>query len=104
MGTRQGWMLSGQEHTWCAPGETLASAAAASQLTCLGCLELIAESRQENEDRAVKLETDLGYLKKIHGKVWKQNIWPSVQHQTVHHGIRAAQSADVGALCSRQQT
>lgn len=53
-------------------------------------LELIAESRQENEDTAVKLGTDLEYLKKIHGKVWEQNIWPSLHHQTVHHGIRAA--------------
>lgn len=67
-------------------------------------LELIAESRQEYEDAAVKLGTDLEYLKKIHGKVWKKNIWPSVQHQTVHHGIRAAQSADVRALCSPPQT
>lgn len=40
-------------------GETLASRVAASQLTCLGCLELIAKSRQEYEDIAVKLGTDL---------------------------------------------
>ncbi|XP_034297605.1 UDP-N-acetylglucosamine--peptide N-acetylglucosaminyltransferase 110 kDa subunit isoform X1 [Pantherophis guttatus] len=56
------------------PGETLASRVAASQLTCLGCLELIAKSRQEYEDIAVKLGTDLEYLKKIRGKVWKQRI------------------------------
>uniref|UniRef100_A0A8C6ERX6 UDP-N-acetylglucosamine--peptide N-acetylglucosaminyltransferase 110 kDa subunit n=1 Tax=Marmota marmota marmota TaxID=9994 RepID=A0A8C6ERX6_MARMA len=56
------------------PGETLASRVAASQLTCLGCLELIAKNRQEYEDIAVKLETDLEYLKKIRGKVWKQRI------------------------------
>ena len=36
-------------------GETLASRVAASQLTCLGCLELIAKNRQEYEDIAVKL-------------------------------------------------
>ena len=66
MGTRQGWMFSGQEHPWCMPGETLACPAAASQL--------IAESRQENEDTAVKLGTDLEYLKKIHGRDWKQRI------------------------------
>nr|XP_033706391.1 UDP-N-acetylglucosamine--peptide N-acetylglucosaminyltransferase 110 kDa subunit-like [Tursiops truncatus] len=54
------------------PGETLASRVAASQLTCLGCLELIAQNRQEYEDIAVKLGTDLEYLKKIRGKVWKQ--------------------------------
>ncbi|TKC37509.1 hypothetical protein EI555_005125, partial [Monodon monoceros] len=40
-------------------GETLASRVAASQLTCLGCLELIAKNRQEYEDIAVKLGTDL---------------------------------------------
>ncbi|KAB1253291.1 UDP-N-acetylglucosamine--peptide N-acetylglucosaminyltransferase 110 kDa subunit [Camelus dromedarius] len=56
------------------PGETLASRVAASQLTCLGCLELIAKNRQEYEDIAVKLGTDLEYLKKIRGKVWKQRI------------------------------
>ncbi|XP_061206387.1 UDP-N-acetylglucosamine--peptide N-acetylglucosaminyltransferase 110 kDa subunit-like [Neopsephotus bourkii] len=56
------------------PGKTLASRVAASQLTCLGCLELIAKSRQEYEDIAVKLGTDLEYLKKVHGKVWKQRI------------------------------
>uniref|UniRef100_A0A7N5KAL4 O-GlcNAc transferase C-terminal domain-containing protein n=1 Tax=Ailuropoda melanoleuca TaxID=9646 RepID=A0A7N5KAL4_AILME len=56
------------------PGETLASRVAASQLTCLGCPELIAKSRQEYEDIAVKLGTDLEYLKKIRGKVWKQRI------------------------------
>uniref|UniRef100_A0A670YHS2 UDP-N-acetylglucosamine--peptide N-acetylglucosaminyltransferase 110 kDa subunit n=1 Tax=Pseudonaja textilis TaxID=8673 RepID=A0A670YHS2_PSETE len=56
------------------PGETLASRVAASQLTCLGCPELIAKSRQEYEDVAVKLGTDLEYLKKIRGKVWKQRI------------------------------
>ena len=40
-------------------GETLASRVAASQLTCLGCLELIAPSRQDYEDVAVKLGTDM---------------------------------------------
>lgn len=40
-------------------GETLASRVAASQLTCLGCPELIAQSRQEYEDLAVKLGTDM---------------------------------------------
>ncbi|XP_043913191.1 UDP-N-acetylglucosamine--peptide N-acetylglucosaminyltransferase 110 kDa subunit [Protopterus annectens] len=56
------------------PGETLASRVAASQLTCLGCPELIAKNRQEYEDVAVKLGTDLEYLKKIRAKVWKQRI------------------------------
>lgn len=39
-------------------GETLASRVAASQLTTLGCPELIAASHQEYEDIAVKLGTD----------------------------------------------
>ncbi|MGH0183183.1 UNVERIFIED_CONTAM: hypothetical protein FKN15_011497 [Acipenser sinensis] len=56
------------------PGETLASRVAASQLTCLGCTELIAQNRQEYEDVAVKLGTDMEYLKKIRAKVWKQRI------------------------------
>uniref|UniRef100_A0A2K5Q1E4 O-GlcNAc transferase C-terminal domain-containing protein n=1 Tax=Cebus imitator TaxID=2715852 RepID=A0A2K5Q1E4_CEBIM len=55
-------------------GLGLASRVTASQLTCLGCLELIAKNRQEYEDIAVKLETDLEYLKKIRGKVWNQRI------------------------------
>ena len=40
-------------------GETLASRVAASQLKCLGCPELIAPSRQEYEDVAVKLGSDM---------------------------------------------
>lgn len=40
-------------------GETLASRVAASQLTCLGCPELIAPSRKEYEEVAVKLGTDM---------------------------------------------
>lgn len=54
--------LKRQLYKHCLPlllGETLASRVAASQLTCLGCLELIAKSRQEYEDVAVKLGTDL---------------------------------------------
>ena len=39
-------------------GETLASRVAASQLTTIGCPELIASSPQEYEDIAVKLGTD----------------------------------------------
>ncbi|XP_078268590.1 UDP-N-acetylglucosamine--peptide N-acetylglucosaminyltransferase 110 kDa subunit isoform X1 [Rhinoraja longicauda] len=55
-------------------GETLASRVAASQLMCLGCPELIAKTRQEYEDVAVMLGTDMEYLKKIRGKVWKQRM------------------------------
>lgn len=40
------------------PGETLASRVAASQLMTLGFPELVAKSRQEYEDIAVKLGTD----------------------------------------------
>ncbi|XP_032792888.1 UDP-N-acetylglucosamine--peptide N-acetylglucosaminyltransferase 110 kDa subunit isoform X3 [Daphnia magna] len=52
------------------PGETLASRVAASQLTTIGCPELIASSAQEYEDIAVKLGTDSEYLKAIRAKVW----------------------------------
>ncbi|XP_035209929.1 UDP-N-acetylglucosamine--peptide N-acetylglucosaminyltransferase 110 kDa subunit-like [Stegodyphus dumicola] len=51
-------------------GETLASRVASSQLTCLGVPELIARSRQEYEDIAVRLGTDKEYLKAIRAKVW----------------------------------
>uniref|UniRef100_A0A646QCL5 protein O-GlcNAc transferase n=1 Tax=Hemiscolopendra marginata TaxID=943146 RepID=A0A646QCL5_9MYRI len=53
------------------PGETLASRVAASQLTTLGCPELIAKSRSEYEDIAVKLGTDREFLKAMRAKVWK---------------------------------
>nr|XP_043896138.1 UDP-N-acetylglucosamine--peptide N-acetylglucosaminyltransferase 110 kDa subunit isoform X5 [Solea senegalensis] len=56
------------------PGETLASRVAASQLNCLGCPELIAHSRQDYEDIAVKLGSDMEYLKMIRARVWKQRI------------------------------
>jgi len=52
------------------PGETLASRVAASQLTALGCPELIARSRQEYQDIAIKLGTDREYLKAIRHRVW----------------------------------
>lgn len=39
-------------------GETLASRVASSQLTCLGTPELIAHTRQEYEDIAVRLGND----------------------------------------------
>lgn len=52
------------------PLETLASRVASSQLTCLGVSELIAKSRQEYEEIAVKLGNDRNYLKAIRAKVW----------------------------------
>uniref|UniRef100_A0A665UAI9 UDP-N-acetylglucosamine--peptide N-acetylglucosaminyltransferase 110 kDa subunit n=1 Tax=Echeneis naucrates TaxID=173247 RepID=A0A665UAI9_ECHNA len=56
------------------PGETLASRVAASQLNCLGCPELIAQSRKDYEDIAVKLGSDMEYLKMVRARVWKQRI------------------------------
>uniref|UniRef100_A0A1W7RB52 protein O-GlcNAc transferase n=2 Tax=Hadrurus TaxID=88315 RepID=A0A1W7RB52_9SCOR len=52
-------------------GETLASRVASSQLTCLGVPELIARTRQEYEDIAVRLGTNKEYLKAIRAKVWQ---------------------------------
>ncbi|XP_040159287.1 UDP-N-acetylglucosamine--peptide N-acetylglucosaminyltransferase 110 kDa subunit isoform X1 [Anopheles arabiensis] len=52
------------------PAETLASRVAASQLATLGCPELIAKSRQEYQDIAIKLGTDREYLKAMRAKVW----------------------------------
>ncbi|CAH1776946.1 unnamed protein product [Owenia fusiformis] len=54
------------------PAETLASRVAASQLTTLGCPELVATSRQDYERIAIKLGTDPHYLKDIRAKVFKQ--------------------------------
>uniref|UniRef100_A0A8C4Q3N8 UDP-N-acetylglucosamine--peptide N-acetylglucosaminyltransferase 110 kDa subunit n=1 Tax=Eptatretus burgeri TaxID=7764 RepID=A0A8C4Q3N8_EPTBU len=56
------------------PAETLASRVASAQLTTLGCCELIAESRQDYEDIAVRLGTDADYLKKVRAKVWRQRL------------------------------
>ncbi|CAL7933572.1 unnamed protein product [Xylocopa violacea] len=53
------------------PGETLASRVAASQLNTLGCPELIARTRQEYQDIAIRLGTDREYLKATRAKVWK---------------------------------
>ncbi|XP_036330041.1 UDP-N-acetylglucosamine--peptide N-acetylglucosaminyltransferase 110 kDa subunit-like [Rhagoletis pomonella] len=56
------------------PGETLASRVAASQLATLGCPELIAHTRQEYEDVAIRLGTDREYLKAMRAKVWKARV------------------------------
>ncbi|XP_011151619.1 UDP-N-acetylglucosamine--peptide N-acetylglucosaminyltransferase 110 kDa subunit isoform X3 [Harpegnathos saltator] len=53
------------------PGETLASRVAASQLNTLGCPELVARTRQEYQDIAIRLGTDREYLKATRAKVWK---------------------------------
>ncbi|XP_071446569.1 UDP-N-acetylglucosamine--peptide N-acetylglucosaminyltransferase 110 kDa subunit isoform X2 [Hetaerina americana] len=52
------------------PGETLASRVAASQLATLGCPELIARTRQEYQEIAIRLGTDREYLKAVRAKVW----------------------------------
>ncbi|XP_008215026.1 O-glycosyltransferase isoform X3 [Nasonia vitripennis] len=53
------------------PGETLASRVAASQLNTLGCPELVARTRQEYQEIAVRLGTDREFLKAIRAKVWE---------------------------------
>ncbi|CAL8089196.1 unnamed protein product [Orchesella dallaii] len=51
------------------PGETLASRVTSSQLSCLGVTELIATTKKDYEDIAVRLGTDFEYLKFIRAKV-----------------------------------
>ncbi|KRX38013.1 UDP-N-acetylglucosamine-peptide N-acetylglucosaminyltransferase, partial [Trichinella murrelli] len=53
------------------PLETFASRVASSQLTALGCPELIAKTREDYVNIAVRLGTDVDYLRKIRAKVWK---------------------------------
>ncbi|CAH0391368.1 unnamed protein product [Bemisia tabaci] len=53
------------------PGETLASRVAASQLATLGCPELVARSRQEYQDIAIRLGTDKEYLRAMRAEVWR---------------------------------
>jgi len=55
-------------------GETLASRVAASQLYCLGMPELVAQTRQEYEDIAVKLGNEHDFLKSIRMQVWKNRL------------------------------
>jgi len=47
---------------------------AASQLATLGCPELIARSRDEYQDIAIRLGTDKEYLKALRAKVWKARV------------------------------
>lgn len=47
---------------------------AASQLTTLGCPELIARNRQEYQDIAIRLGTDREFLKSIRAKVWVARV------------------------------
>eukprot|EP00099_Drosophila_melanogaster_P014829 NP_523620.1 super sex combs, isoform B [Drosophila melanogaster] len=56
------------------PGETLASRVAASQLATLGCPELIARTREEYQNIAIRLGTKKEYLKALRAKVWKARV------------------------------
>nr|XP_021193047.2 UDP-N-acetylglucosamine--peptide N-acetylglucosaminyltransferase 110 kDa subunit [Helicoverpa armigera] len=56
------------------PGETLASRVAASQLQALGCSELIAKTRRQYEEIAVKLGTNRNYRRYIRAKVSKARL------------------------------
>lgn len=47
---------------------------AASQLNTLGCPELIARSRQEYEQIAIRLGNDREYLRSMRHKVWKARV------------------------------
>ncbi|KAK6013215.1 tetratricopeptide repeat protein [Ostertagia ostertagi] len=53
------------------PLETLASRVASSQLYALGVPELVASSKEDYVNIAVKLGTDKNYLSAIRAKVWK---------------------------------
>lgn len=52
-------------------GETLASRVASSQLAALGCPELIAKTRDDYVNIAVKLGVEKSYLRGMRAKVWK---------------------------------
>ncbi|XP_059484315.1 UDP-N-acetylglucosamine--peptide N-acetylglucosaminyltransferase 110 kDa subunit [Neocloeon triangulifer] len=56
------------------PSETLASRVAASQLTTLGCPELIASTPTEYENIAIRLGTDREFLKAVRVKVWQARM------------------------------
>lgn len=47
---------------------------AASQLNTLGCPELIARSRHEYEQIAIRLGNDRDYLRSMRHKVWKARV------------------------------
>uniref|UniRef100_A0A2A4JLS9 protein O-GlcNAc transferase n=1 Tax=Heliothis virescens TaxID=7102 RepID=A0A2A4JLS9_HELVI len=56
------------------PGETLASRVAASQLQAMGCSELIAKTRGQYEEIAVKLGTNRNYRRYIRAKVSRARL------------------------------
>ncbi|XP_069130169.1 UDP-N-acetylglucosamine--peptide N-acetylglucosaminyltransferase 110 kDa subunit-like isoform X1 [Argopecten irradians] len=55
-------------------GETLASRVASSQLITLGCPELVAETREDYINAAVRLGTDRDFLRGTRAKVWKARL------------------------------
>jgi len=56
------------------PTETLASRVASSQLCTLGLPELVANTREEYENIAVRLGTDKDYLRVIRARVWQGRL------------------------------
>ena len=56
------------------PAETLASRVASSQLHTLGLGELVAKTREDYENIAVRLGTDAEYRRAIRNKVWKGRV------------------------------
>ena len=56
------------------PGETLASRVASSQLQTLGLGELVAKTREDYENIAVRLGNDVEYRRAIRAKVWSGRI------------------------------
>merc|ERR1712203_1329216 len=56
------------------PGETLASRVASSQLHTLGLGELVAKTREEYENIAVRLGNDAEFRRAIRAKVWSGRI------------------------------
>eukprot|EP00092_Neocalanus_flemingeri_P014597 GFUD01015747.1.p1 GENE.GFUD01015747.1~~GFUD01015747.1.p1 ORF type:complete len:632 (-),score=153.58 GFUD01015747.1:368-2263(-) len=56
------------------PGETLASRVASSQLCTLELNELVAKSREDFENIAVKLGNDTDYRRAIRAKVWEGRL------------------------------
>merc|ERR1719415_281219 len=56
------------------PGETLASRVASSQLQTLDLPELVAKTREDYENIAVRLGNDVEYRRAIRNKVWKGRV------------------------------
>ena len=56
------------------PGETLASRVASSQLHTLGLGELVAKTREDYENIAVRLGNDAEFRRAIRAKVWSGRI------------------------------